>query len=67
MIAMALPITSSVLMAMDGDGGMALNTPVGSSKYVFKPVNMQALWYVCGGRWRGPSFYYSTGIVPENT
>ena len=45
-IAMALPITSSVLMAMDGDGGMALNTPVGSSKYVFKPVNMQALWYV---------------------
>ena len=48
MVAMVLPITKGTYIKMDGDGGIRITSrdPANMVEYVFKPVNLQALWWV---------------------
>ena len=41
---MALPVTKGLNIEMDGDGGIRLITSQNGVEYIFKPVNLQALW-----------------------
>ena len=45
-VAMALPVTKALKTEMDGDGGMRIRSTENDMHYVFKPVNLQALWLV---------------------
>ena len=41
---MALPVTKGVSIEMDGDGGIKIRSSQNNVQYIFKPVNLQALW-----------------------
>ncbi|KAL5256171.1 hypothetical protein ACHWQZ_G011404 [Mnemiopsis leidyi] len=43
-VAMALPVTKGVSIEMDGDGGIKIRSSQNNVQYIFKPVNLQALW-----------------------
>ena len=45
-VAMALPVTKGVSIEMDGDGGIKIRSSQKNVQYIFKPVNLQALWWV---------------------
>ncbi|XP_063695057.1 uncharacterized protein LOC134826569 isoform X4 [Bolinopsis microptera] len=43
-VAMALPVTKGMSIEMDGDGGIKIRSAQNHGQYIFKPVNLQALW-----------------------
>lgn len=43
-VAVALPVTEAISIEMDGDGGIKIRSSQNVIQYIFKPVNLQALW-----------------------
>ena len=43
-VAVALPVTEALSIEMDGDGGIKIRSSQNNIQYIFKPVNLQALW-----------------------
>ena len=68
-MAVALPVTEAISIEMDGDGGIKIRSSQNVIQYIFKPVNLQALWYVSYHLSLAPSLWKlgSDGaLLPQN-